>query len=106
MKKELDLTVMPDDVRWTADQAEALVAVGMPRTMAITLASAECVDRIKDRAILRLLEEEDAAKDQRRARSQERHQEARASLTAKAVEGQRPTLKTSLGDLIARKKIG
>lgn len=106
LRKKLDLAlekvdITPADVDWTTARVEALMAIGMLREMALTVASAECIDRIKDRTILRVLDEEDAAADRRKAQSASRQQEARAGLQAKAVEGQRPTLKTSLGDLLA-----
>jgi hypothetical protein len=98
---EVELT--SEDVAWTVQRADALIALGMSREMAVTFASNECVDRIKEKTILEVLDQEDAAQDRRKAEGAIRHQEARSDLKAKGTEGQRPSLKTSLGDLLARK---
>jgi type I site-specific restriction endonuclease len=74
---------------------------------AVMLAAGECSQRIFDRE-LRALQELEAYREQQRdeARAKRETEEAerRSKLEARATLGQKPTLKTSLGDLLAARR--
>ena len=77
-----------DDVRWTETRTIALMLTGVTFVNAVDQAAQECSKRIYDRVLLQEM------RDRQRS-------EARAAYEAQATLGQRPTLKTSLGDLLA-----
>ena len=82
------------------------MSVGTPFVEAVHRASAECSDRIFVRQSLALLALEDLRQRQRNkapAQREAEQTERRPALEARGELWQRPSLKTSLGDILAAK---
>jgi hypothetical protein len=93
-----------DDIAWTEERTIALMIAGTPFVDAVDQASRECVERLFERkiaAITALGEMRARQRDEAHAARQAEEAERRSKLEARATLGQRPSLKTSLGDLIA-----
>lgn len=96
-----------DDVVWTETRTIALMLEGVPFIEAVEQASKECAVRLFERRVAALQTYEEMRQRQREeGRTQRDAEEAerRSKLEARATLGQRPSLKTSLGDLIAAKR--
>lgn len=95
------------DIAWTEERAIELMATGLSLPDAIKLAARECSQRVVDRAIRRIIvldNERDRFQEERRKKHETEEAARRAEMTARATPAQRPTLKVSLGDLLAKRK--
>jgi hypothetical protein len=95
-----------DDVTWTETRVIALMLTGVSFVDAVELASRECVQRLFERRVAAFAVYEDMRQKQRDEAHASRvteEAERRSKLEARATLGQRPSLKTSLGDLLAAK---
>ena len=95
------------DHAWAQERVIALMHTGVPFVDAAELASRECAQRVLERETdyLERLEANRVSGHERRR--QEREAEAaerRASLEARATPGMQPSLRASLGDLLAAKR--
>jgi len=102
-----------EDVAWTEERTITLMHEGACTTFvqAVQQAALECTQRILQREfaqearyIAALEEERNRRHEERRKQQAEEHEKLRAELQAKATPGQRPTLKVTLGDLLARRR--
>jgi len=97
-----------EDITWTETRVIALMLTGVPFVDAVDQASRECVSRLFDRKLqaLQTLDElRTRQRDEGRAQREAEEAERRSKLEARATLGQRPSLKTSLGDLLAARKL-
>jgi hypothetical protein len=97
-----------DDIVWTEERTIALMIAGTPFVDAVDQASRECVERLFERkiaAITALGEMRARQRNEAHAARQAEEVERRSKLEARATLGQRPSLKTSFGDLIAAKRV-
>jgi hypothetical protein len=102
-----------DDVAWTEERTIALMQEGVPFARAVEIAAHLCTERILEREMERALRAFQALERERERQRKERekrdaadHADHRAVLEAKATLAQRPTLKATLGDLLAMKRKG
>jgi hypothetical protein len=96
-----------EDITWTETRVIALMLTGLPFVEAVDLASTECVKRLFGRRVAAFVVEEDRRqhrRDENIVKQEAEQAERRAKLEARATLGQRPSLKTSLGDLIAARR--
>jgi len=95
------------DVSWTELRTIALMQAGVTFTNAVSQAAMECSLRIFDRQLQALQALEDMRERQRdkaRAKREAEQAERRSELEVRGELGQRPSLKTSLGDLLAARR--
>lgn len=101
----------PADLDWTELRViELMTRDDMKFVDVVERAALECTARVLDREAAReeaylvaLEADRDRRRDERRRRDAETHEVQRAELRARATPAQRPTLKTTLGDLLAAK---
>ncbi len=100
-----------EDVAWTEERTIELMHEGTPLVEAIQKAAMECTQRIlrrefeqETRFIVALEEERERRREERQKQQAAEHEKLRAELQAKATPGQQPTLKVTLGDMLARRR--
>jgi hypothetical protein len=103
-----------EDIRWTEERAiEFVTEFKLDLVDAIELAAYECAERLKQRAMRATLQElaaaarAEARRDEQRVRQRAEREaadaEQRAEMALRGAPAQRPTLRTSLGDLLTAK---
>lgn len=103
-------TITEADVAWTEERAIGLMHAGLPFAEAVELAARECSLRVVEQSEKRQRAFEEAVWEMARLRSEERvkreaaeRKQRNEQLEAQACQAQAPTLKATLGDLIAAK---
>jgi len=92
------------DIAWTEERVIALMLSGVGFVEAVTKAAEECSLRIIERKVAAFEAERrhfEERREEARAKREADQAERRAELEARATLGQRPTLKTTLGAILA-----
>jgi hypothetical protein len=103
MKRARRVLPNESDIAWAEERTIALMKVGFAFVNAADIAARECTQRVLDReekAIVAWQDERDGRHDERVAMAKAEYEERRAELNARATLAQRPSLQTTLGDLL------
>jgi hypothetical protein len=98
--------ISEEDMAWAESVTNKALHAGVSLVEAVQFAALALSERILEREFRKIEVAETAREERierRRAELAAEHEELRSKLQAKATQGQRPTLKMTLGDLIKAK---